>query len=95
MTQKTEQKQDFTMTREQFVEELAKSMYKAVQARLNQKDDVKEIVDDILDPNMEAEVDPDEVESNKRVNITRKSEHKHSKSHKGVHKLKKYIKRKG
>jgi hypothetical protein len=95
MKRKNEQNQQVTMTKEQFVEGLAKSMYKAVRAYINQKDDVKEIVDDILDPNMEAEVDPDEVESNKRVNITRKSEHKHSKSHKGVHKLKKYIKRKG
>lgn len=94
MKRKNEQNQQVTMTKEQFVEGLAKSMYKAVRAYINQKDDVEEIVEDILDPNMEAEVDPDEVGSGKKVNVTRKSEANISKSHRGIDKLKKYISRK-
>ena len=94
MNGKKQQKQQDTLSREEFVDGLAKAMHKAVKVYMNQKDDVREIVDDILDPNHEAEVDPDEVGSNKKVNITMKSEDKSLKSHKGLEKLKKYMGRK-
>jgi len=84
--------------RKEYVGKLAKSMYKAVKNYLETKDDAKEIVDDILDDNFIAEVDPDEVASGKKVNILEKNEdnllNRGKKKDKGVDKLKKFLKRK-
>ena len=62
------------ISREEFISNLSKSMYKAVRRYLNDKDDAQDIVNDILDDNFEAEVDPDEVKDGKKVNITNKNE---------------------
>ena len=83
------------ISREEFISNLSKSMYKAVRRYLNDKDDAQDIVNDILDDNFEAEVDPDEVKDGKKVNITNKNENNSLKSlkknEKGIIKLKNYL----
>ena len=62
---------------------LCKSIIEKLE-KANYRDDAKEVVNDILDPNYVAEVDPDEVPP-KRAKIMNKS-----KKEKGVKKLKSF-----
>lgn len=67
--------------------DLVKAMYKAVLKKMksNYKDVAEEIVDDVLDPNDEAQVDPDKIPV-KKPKVMNKA--------KGIDKLKKFQKSK-
>lgn len=74
---------------------LAKSMYKAVAKALHDRGEAKEVVDDILDPNYTAEVDPDKVPSKRKINIMNKTdEDKCLKFNKGIDVLKLFLNKK-
>jgi len=86
-----------TYNKEEIAEKLSKSMYKAVKKALNnKKDDAKKIVEDILDPNYVAEVDPDEVPSGKTSAINKKEKDKLLKIRKenGLYRLKLFLEKK-
>lgn len=83
------------LTEEQFAD-FKKAIYKAILKSLKagKKPIAEEIIRDILDPNYDAQVDPDKIPANQKENIVNKS--KSVKSHeKGIHKLKKFVKKKG
>ena len=64
-----------TYNKEEMAAKLFKSMYKAVKKALNnKKDDVKEVVEDILDPNYVAEVDPDKIPLKDNISVINKQE---------------------
>lgn len=79
-------------SRKEVAEEIAKSMYKAVLSSLrNNKKKVDIIVDDIKDPNMIAEVPPQDIPTNKKVDVLDKSLKSQSDIKKGIDKLKQFI----
>lgn len=76
-------------------QQIKKAIYKAILKSLKsaKKPIAEEIIRDILDPNYQAQVDPDKIPANQKENIVNKS--KSTKLHeKGVEKLKKFIKKK-
>ena len=88
-----------TYNKEEIATELSKSMYKAVKKALNRKKkDTQLIVEDVLDPNYMAEVDPDEVPDSKNSVIIKNNTHKLLKSDKnlskGIDKLKVFLENK-
>ena len=77
---------------EEIATKLSKSMYKAVIKAIHDKEEAKEIVEDILDPDYEAEVDPDKIPSGRKVNVVNKSEK--NKSLKSLDRLRVFLNRK-
>lgn len=73
------------------LEDLIKSIYKAVWKSISQhkknKKDTQEIIQDILDPNYVAEVNPKDIPPSKSGVLYKKNKEK------GVKKLKKYLKK--
>ncbi len=84
----------------EIADKLSKSMYKAVKKALNNnKDSAKKIVEDILDDDNVAEVDPSQVASNDKIKVLHKKEdYKLLKSNreykKSISKLKFFLERK-
>ena len=75
------------MEKEEFIEKLFKSMYKAVKSSLDRKNQTRNIVEDILDEDHVAEIDQDEVQNTKKVSVIRKNNDKHLNLHKNIIKL--------
>ena len=78
------------------INDLKKALYKAVQKELakGKTSVAQEVVRDVLDPNYNAQVDPDKIPTSGKTSVINKA--KSAKSHvKGVIKLKKFIKKKG
>ena len=74
----------------EMVDKLSKSMYKAVKKAINNtRNDASKVVADILDPDYEAEVDPDEIPSNRKINVINKNESNGKKT--GLDKLKAFL----
>lgn len=72
---------------------LSKSMYKAVIKAIHERGEAKEVVEDVLDSNDVAQVDPDKIPSGKKIHIVNKSES--DKPLKSVDKLRLFLSRKG
>lgn len=72
-------------TKEETVEVLAKAMYKMMEKALKSRK--KDVIEDVLDPNFEAEVDPDKVPTTRSGVLWKKDTKK-----KGVNKLKLFVK---
>lgn len=92
---KKDDKQKF-YTQEQVAENIAKSMYKACAKVFKSKGSRKtaeEVVQDVLDPNYVAEIDPDKIPTKKKTKVMWKSKCAKSKDkkEKGVKKLKDFI----
>lgn len=69
----------------EIAEKLAKSLYKMVEKSIKSKQ-AKTVVQDVLDSNSEAEVDPDAIPTSKPSVLWKKDDKK-----KGVNKLKSFV----
>jgi hypothetical protein len=82
-------------TEDQAAERICKAVYKSMVKSLKDKktkENTQEIVEDVLDPNFVAEVDPDEIPSEKEKVMWKKDgKSAKSKSKKGIDKLKKFV----